>query len=212
MHQYFEAERTSLCLSEWPQKILTHLRGTNVSWNSKATIYSRTHVTALHIAATLESSSVLEYPLYETLLSDINARTDKGETPLYVAVRAQKPENVSILLSNSADITNVDNWGDGAIHWAAQDGNKEIVSEFMRHGSDLGLPNSLGLTPELVARKHGHDTLAKEIMDYVNEQSESCRPHSNKWGVSKPMFLQMKMQTLLYKARNQVKPAGHRNL
>lgn len=133
----------------------------------------RQRVTALHIAATIQSSNVLEYLLDEDLMSDVDACTEMGETPLSVAVWAANPQNVSILLSNSADTTIIDHMGNGAIHWAAQAGDKEIISVFMRHGSDLGLPNSLGLTPELVARKYGYENLAKEIMDYVNKQSES---------------------------------------
>lgn len=202
------------CLSGH-RNILVHLRGTSMDWNSKATTQimgiRRTQVTALHLAAQCESSSILGYLLNENLISNVDACTDTGETPLFVAVWAHKPQNVRILLLKNADITIVDNWGNGAIHWAAQVSDKEIISEFIRHGSDLGLPNSHGLTPELVARKHGHDTLAKEIMDYVNVQSQSCHSRLNTWGVSKLVFLQMKMQMLLYKARDQVKPAGHRN-
>lgn len=159
--------------------ILVPLRGTSIDWNSKATAtimdVRRSNVTALHFAAESRDSSVLEYLLSEDLVSNINACTDSGATPLFVAVWAGAPLNVSLLLSNGADTTYVDKYGTNPIHRAAKYGFEDVISEFIRHGSDLRLPNRRGLTPELVARKNGHETLAKVIMDYVNEQSMSRR-------------------------------------
>ena len=162
------------------ESILVLLRNTSIDWNkeSTATIMGcaqRKKVTPLHIAAQSLDSRVLEYLLGEGLTLNIDACTDNGETPLSVAVWRSAPKNVSLLLSKGADTTVIDNDGHSAVHWAAGDGFEEVISEFIKNGSNLGLPDSTGLTPELVARKHGHEVLAKTIMDYVNEQSE---PHS----------------------------------
>lgn len=160
------------------KNILVQLRETGIDWNSKttATIMGsrRKNVTALHIAAQLKDSSVLEYLLNENLMSNIDACTHRGETPLRVAVWARASRDVSLLLSNKADASVVDAFGNSAIHWAAKEGDEEVIFEFIGHGSDLGLANSLGLDPEFVARKYGHVSLAKIIMDYVHEQSGSC--------------------------------------
>ena len=150
--------------------------------------------------------------LDEHLLSDIDACTDKGETPLSVAVWADNPQNVSILLSNGADTSIVDEWGYGALHWAAQWGRKECVSEFIAHHCDLGLPNSFGLTPELVARKYGHEDLAIEIMDYVNERCESHYFTLKLWGLSKSFSVQMMNRVLPHIATDQAEIAEHRSL
>ena len=159
--------------------IVVRLRETDIDWNSNATAticgVSRKKVTALHIAAAEDDSKVLEYLLNEGLVSDINARTDCGETPLSNAVWAESPQNVSLLLSNGADTSCVDNFGSTAIHLAAEYGSEDIITEFIKFGSDLGLLDSRGLTPELVARKNDHADLANTIMDYVNEQSGSHR-------------------------------------
>lgn len=159
--------------------IVVRLRETDIDWNSNATATicgkSREKVTALHIAAAKENSEVLKYLLNEDLVSDINARNNYGETPLSIAVWAVSPRNVSLLLSNGADTSCVDNFGSTAIHWAAKNGSEDIITEFIEFGSDLGLLNSRGLTPELVARKYDHADLANTIMDYVNEQSGSHR-------------------------------------
>ena len=159
--------------------IVVRLRETGIDWNSNARAkicgHVREKVTALHIAAAEENSEVLEYLLNENLVSNINARNVCGETPLSIAVLAMSPLNVSLLLSNGADTSCVDKSGSTAIHWAAEDGSEDIITEFIEFGSDLGLLNSHGLTPELVARKNDHTDLANTIMNYVNEQSGSHR-------------------------------------
>ena len=81
---------------------------------------------------------------------------------------------MSLLLSKGADTTSIDAFGNSAVHDAAEFDFREITDEFISHGSNLGLPNSLGLTPELLARKNGHTALGKIIFDYVNEQSTFC--------------------------------------
>ena len=159
------------------ESILVLLKNTSIDWNKESTARImkgnwRKRVTPLHIAAQSHHSRVLEYLLNSGLTLNVEACTDGGETPLSVAVWQSTPKNVSLLLSKEADTTVIDSYGYSAIHWAAEDGFEEVISEFIKHGSNLGLPNSEGLTPELVARKHGHETLAKTIMDYVNEQSE----------------------------------------
>ena len=135
----------------------------------------RTMVTSLHIAAQARDSSVLEYLLAEGLQSNIDAQADTGITPLIAAVWAKRPRNVSLLLSNGANIGVIDVLGYTPIHLAAKHGHEEVVAIFIEHGSDLGLLDSVGLTPELVARKCGHTTLANVIKNYVNEQSAPRR-------------------------------------
>lgn len=155
--------------------IVIRLRGTEIDWNSKmkADIFEeqRTEVTALHLAAANGNNSILEYLLTEGLVPNINARTGSGETPLFFAAWSGESRNVSILLSNHSDSTCLDNLGNSAAHIAAEHGHADVISKLMRHGSDLGVQNKSGLTPELLARKMGHEVLAETIMDYVNEQS-----------------------------------------
>ena len=162
------------------KNILVLLKNTSIDWNkeSATTIMNaswRKKVTPLHIAAQSHDSRVLEYVLNQGLTLKIDACTDQGETPLSVAVWHSTPENVSLLLSKEAETSVIDSYGHSAVHWAANYGFEEVISEFIEHGSNLGLPNSSGLTPELVARKYGHEALATAIMDYVNQQSEFRR-------------------------------------
>ena len=162
------------------ENILVLLRNTSIDWNKESTAdimnaQGRKRVSPLHIAAQSDGSRVLEYLLNQGLTLNIDACTDEGETPLSVAVWHSRPKNVSLLLSKEADTTIIARYGNSAVHLAAELGNEEIISEFIKHGVNLNLPNRCGLSPELIARKFGHEVLAKTIMDYVNEQSECCR-------------------------------------
>ncbi len=200
----------SACLNGH-KEILVLLRRTSIDWNSKSEVTlldaARGNVTALHIASQLRDSSVIEYLLKEGLMSNIDARTNCGETPLFLAAAAMAPQNVSLLLSNNADTTIFAEHGSNAIHWAAMRGFEEVISEFIRHGSDLGLPNSIGLTPELVARKYGHEALANIIMDYVNEQGEFCHSTPIKVSVSSDLLpVQTMYETLPWPIKDQAKP------
>ena len=156
--------------------IIARLRKTTIDWNSKVTAsLLGDHcemVTVLHIAATRNYGEVLEYLLCESLVMDIDACTKQGETPLILAVRARSLRNVSLLLSNKADSTVIDINGNSAVHWAAWLGLEYVVNEFIKYGSDLGLSSTYGLTPELLAKKNGHNELAKVIRDYVTAKSE----------------------------------------
>ena len=182
------------CLNDH-KEIVVRLRDTDIDWNGEVTTElggnPRSRVTTLHLAAQIENGRVLEYLLSENLMSSINACTNAGDTPLCVAVWSRAPQNVSLLLSNGADTTSIDMFGNSAIHEAARFGFEDVISEFVRHSADLGQPNSLGLTAELIARKHGHTAVAEIIMDYVNEQS-GFRPYmSMLWrGSSKTSLLQ----------------------
>ena len=157
------------------RSILVLLRDTNIDWNGHAVTElcgeRSIKVTALHIVALSERNGLLDYLIHENLVSNVNACTNRGVTPLYVAVWAQAGRNVSALLAMGADTTLLDARGTSVIHLAARWGDGFAIDQFIRHGSDLGLSNNVGLTPELLARYNGHTALADIIMEHVNEQS-----------------------------------------
>ena len=197
------------------KNVLSLLRNTSIDWNKESTAnimetHWRKRVTPLHIAAQSDSR-VLEYLLNQDLTLNVDACTDKGETPLSVAVWRSAPENVSLLLSKEADTTLIDSYDYSAVHWAAKSGYEEVITEFIKHGTNLGLPNSQGLTPELVARKYGHEVLATTIMDYVNEQSEFHHFILVKCGWT---FNDIRIKTMnpmpSRRIRHQAKPMGDR--
>ena len=162
--------------------VLMVLRDTEVNWNSQAVALvnddERQKVTALHLAATLEDSSVLEYLLGEISSLDIDSVTNEEETALLIAVWSWHPRNVSQLLSKGANMTIMDMvFGFCPIHLAARFGEEHMILTMLDHGCDIELPNRDGLTPELVARKHGHADLASILLTRACKQGMLyCHP------------------------------------
>ena len=186
------------------RNILALLRDTGIDWDSKGTVTIRggPHgmITAFHIAASIENSTVLKYLTDENLSSNINACTVDGRTPLYVAAQKRAYRNMSLLLSNGADPDSSD---ESVIHAAARWGETKSIDEFIRYGSDLGSSNGLSLTPELVARNNGHVTLANIIMNHVNEKSRFHQLLSmHLRDLSNPSFMQTVNQMVLHTARD----------
>ena len=159
------------------QNVFTALRDSRVNWDGKtsAKINTQIHqdVTVLHIAASHESCIALEYLLSEGLVSDINVLSEHSRTALFIAARSRRANNVSLLLSYGADPTIMDALGECPLHFAARLGLQAIALIFFDHGCDVALLNGSGLSPELLARKHGNDTLANEIRARAHEQGSS---------------------------------------
>ena len=124
--------------------------------------------TALHIAATLIDGSLLEYILVNDLFSDINATSTNGLTALHMASESGHSHNVSQLLSKGAK-TNISSKV-SPLHIAAFHGREEALLTLLDHGSDIQARDSLGLTPELCARKNGQAKMALILENHAQEK------------------------------------------
>ena len=157
--------------------VLSALRDSRVHWHSKTSVkFNPTpaqDTTALHIAASLESCTVLEYLLSEGIVTNINAVSEHSTTALHAATWFKRADNVSLLLSHEADPTIANANGDLPLHLAARLGFQTIALIFTDFGCDLAIPNSVGLIPELLARICGHGTLANELRIRADRQGES---------------------------------------
>ena len=130
-------------------------------------------VTALHLAAKHEDSSLLEYLIDEELISDIDCVTRNRLTPLCIAVWSSQPRNVFTLLSKKANAHVLSKHGESPLHMAARFGNREIVSEFLRHGCDVTIPDADGLDCHMIALKYGFKDLAQMIAESAQQQGLS---------------------------------------
>ena len=131
-------------------------------------------VTALHLAAKHKDSSLLEFLIDEKLISDIDCVTQSGETPLCVAAWSRKPRNVALLLSKKANAHVQDTRdGESPLHIATRFGDRKTVSEFLRHGCDVTIPDKDGLDCQMIALKHGFKDLAQMIAESAQKQGVS---------------------------------------
>ncbi|KAL8686200.1 MAG: hypothetical protein Q9218_007275 [Villophora microphyllina] len=156
------------------------LRHTLVDWTQKG---SRTFclgrievegegVTPLHLAATQKENLALEYLLDESLAIDIDAVTDRSETPLYLAASNFCPENVSSLLSRNANATilSTNTGNSGPLHIATHLGYEAVVSRFLEYDCDVGILDGRGLDCEIIAKEHRHSNIERMLREYKEKQ------------------------------------------
>ena len=151
------------------------LKDAGICWKGKCTwrfmarcangeaslVFQRKDVTILHIAVWINSwEATLEW-LFENIdLSDlVNAVTDGGETPLFIAAQCGYARTVNLLLHRSHDETLLVK----AMHIAAECGWMEVLEEFLKFGCDLKVPDHLGLDCEILAWKYGHNETATTL-------------------------------------------------
>lgn len=120
-------------------------------------------VTALHIAASREDSSILRYILDNECIPNIDSTAQSTLTALFVASYMGRDQNVALLLFRDADATIRESSSPLArspLHVAAELGHTEVVMAFVNHGCDTQIKDRLNLTPELIARRGKHLELA----------------------------------------------------
>lgn len=157
-------------------KLLHFLLRFRTDWNAVIAMGSREcwhrDATALHLAASLHSCA-LDFLLTKNLVADINHVTNLQTTALCVAVLHGRLENVDLLLEAKADATISDQNKSSPLHYAAHYGNMDIVTLFASRGTNLLLQDSLGFTPELVARKAGHSDIATFLRENTTADNGS---------------------------------------
>jgi len=80
--------------------------------------------------------------------ANINAKNDKGQTALHVAVDSADGDIVELLLSKGADINAKDDEsGFTALHHAAKSGNKDTAEMLIAKGADINAKDKQGHTP-----------------------------------------------------------------
>ncbi|KAI4254000.1 MAG: hypothetical protein L6R42_007355 [Xanthoria sp. 1 TBL-2021] len=81
--------------------------------------------------------------------SNIESRDHQGATPLLIAVDANQPEAVQVLLDAGADITAKTDAGEGALYFALQSDNTgaNVVDTLLRGGIECFTSDNYGTTP-----------------------------------------------------------------
>ncbi len=104
--------------------------------------------------------------------ADINAKDNKGDTPLHYAAFNVRNKKLMTLLINrfGADITAKDNKGDTPLHWAAEAGNLTIFDSFSRNSTTwvdcVNTPNNNGQTPLHLAAQHDNKEMCLWLLDH----------------------------------------------
>jgi ankyrin repeat protein len=109
--------------------------------------------TPLHLAVRLDRP----HPTVEMLIrngADVNARDNRGQTPLHYAardlVRRRKGSVLRIqqlLVESGANPNAQDRSGDTPFHHLARYGTPDMVRYMLAHGADASIPNKKGRAP-----------------------------------------------------------------
>jgi ankyrin repeat protein len=117
--------------------------------------------TALHIALRYKRSDAYEELVDRCLPEHINARDDRGRTPIHAASFGSSKKVIDRLVSTGAKVNATDNFGDTALRMAERRGNKAVIDVIQAHISKD--PENNEPLPK-VDYKSQHDQFAETIM------------------------------------------------
>jgi len=102
--------------------------------------------------------------------TDVNAKNDRGRTPLHDAAEEGQKEIAEI----GADVNAKNNLGGTSLHEAAASGHKEIVEVLVTNGADVNA-NIGGWTPLHLAVDGGHTETAALLRKHGGKTQEELR-------------------------------------
>ena len=112
--------------------------------------------------------------------ANLNAKSEYGETPLYLATKFK--DITELLLSEGAeiDVKTADNYGTTLLHAAAQDGIKHLVEQLIKKGADINAKDFDRETPLYCAAHEGHQDIVELLL--TNDAEVDLKAvNSNEW-------------------------------
>lgn len=117
----------------------------------------------LHDAAASGDTATLRRGLAEGLAVD--ARDDRGRTPLLVATHHDQVDAARVLIEAGADVNARDATQDSPYLYAGARGRQAILGLTLAHGADLGSTNRFGGTALIPAAERGHVETVRTLID-----------------------------------------------
>ena len=96
--------------------------------------------------------------------TDVNAKTDEGNTPLHAAAAWGHRDVVAVLLSAGADVNAKERNGMTPLHFAANGDHDNVAALLIESGADVNANAVNGWTPLHVAALWGHERVAKALI------------------------------------------------
>lgn len=192
------------------------LRTTHHKAEAKYNVTTEFASLGLHSAAATGNLGLVEYALDHG--QPINSVLD-GVLPLHAACAGGNVQVVKLLIDHGADVNAprlprrysndknrdasapiVGTSGSTPLHFAAANGNTEVVTVLLLHGAHADRPDKHGVTPEILARQNGWLESAQVLKDWILNKDRDLRereertttdsqtPSATKRGPSGPPF------------------------
>jgi len=97
--------------------------------------------------------------------ADVNARDNKGWTPLHLAAQKGHADVAELLIKNGADVNAKNNYGWTPLYAAAQEGHADVAELLIRHGADVNARDNDGRTPLRIAAYNGRVEVVKLLLE-----------------------------------------------
>ncbi|HWB21009.1 MAG TPA: ankyrin repeat domain-containing protein [Phycisphaerales bacterium] len=97
-------------------------------------------------------------------VSNVNARSFLGMTPLHLAADLKDPAATLTLLDDGADPSVTDSFGWTPLHAAAAAGSAQVESALLDHGADVNAADDDGETPLHLAARRDHPNALKLLI------------------------------------------------
>ena len=104
----------------------------------------------------------------------MNAKNIYKRTPLYYAAGNGMYEVVSLLISKSKNLNNIDDYGLTPLHIAAK-GHKKITLTLIENGSDVNTKDKNGNTPLDIAAENQNTEIADLLRKHGAKTSEELK-------------------------------------
>ncbi len=106
--------------------------------------------------------------------ADVNAKSDKGDTPLHLAARYYRYADshfrarimARLLIENGAGVNTKNNNGETPMHGAALLGHADVVELLIAKGADVNAKDNQGQTPLQRARDQGRKEIVELLRDH----------------------------------------------
>ena len=100
--------------------------------------------------------------------ANINARDERGRTPVMAATHGNRVDTVAALIQAGADINIRDNRLDNPFLYAGAEGLLDILKLTIAAGADTRLTNRFGGTALIPAAERGHVAVVEELLTHSN--------------------------------------------
>lgn len=140
-------------------------------YRANSTLTAQGRLSALHSAVSINCPETVTHLINDIHIS-INARDDKGFTPLHFACELESPTIVNLLMQHPLiEVDALKNNNSTPLLYPASVGNLDIVTALINNNANIYATNSQGYNPLIIAALQGHKDIVLYMLRATNNNS-----------------------------------------